>query len=377
MPARLMADNAPLAADTFGVSNDGITRVIIAEAGTSYIWLDERDGLHGLKLDGLTVKQTADGFATLTALAAPLPRAHLNACLRTRTGVFLVGLDALAATGVQVARSADGGASWSTVTVDPTVAGFSRVCPGSFVECDDGSVLVHRDPNAGAHDHVRVYRSTDDGATWAMVLDPLEANAATQGSLAYIRGRAFLVSGDNVHNLIVHRSVDEGVTWEVTLDAGPRRLFDANFKCRNRICLRPDGTRLYVYTRANPGGQRYVSPDGAGSSWTLEADPFGVQAIHGIQASAQRLWAVRDIAGLTLLQSADDGATWTNLGSIRGGATNAAGVFATHQVAAGAPPVGILAAFTGRPSLGGRRPQRGTEIEREPRPGDDEEAPDV
>ena len=302
--------------DNFYVSDDGLNVVTKPLTAVTYLWLDERDGqtMMFFTIPDTTVRVSTDGGDNISALSGSLPRAHANACIKTRTGVYLVGLVNSSGVGVQLSRSTNGGASWSTVTVDSTVSGSSRVHYGSFIECDDGSILCHRRPGAGLHDHVRVYRSTDDGATWVTVLDPIEANSGTLGAMSYIRGVVLLGTGDGVHDLIVHRSTDNGATWSMVLNAGSKRLFGASFPVRSVFALSTDASRIYFYTQSNPGAQRYFSTN-QGASWTLETDPFGLQAIYGICSTPRALFITKDVSGLGLYRSTDDGASVTSLGA--------------------------------------------------------------
>jgi len=311
MPARQAVFNG--ASDTYIVSDDGLNVYQKTLQDLVYPWLDERDGRNMMfLLSGTTVKVSTDGGDTVTTLSGSLPRAHSNACLKTRTGIYLVGLAASEGVGVQVARSVNGGSSWSTVTLDTDIVGASHVFFGSLIECDDGSILAHRRPNGGLNNFVRVYRSTDDGATWTTTHDPSAPDGSSLGAMSNIRGVILLANGDGVSNLRLWRSTDNGGSWTQVLNAGGRQLFDANSSVRSVFALKTDGTRIYFYTSTTPGAERYYSTD-QGASWTLESLPAENVNIWGIISTASALFITRDVSGVRLFKSVDDGQTQTEV----------------------------------------------------------------
>ncbi len=144
-----------------------------------------------LAIAGPPVRTAPDSAWVPTGLTGPV-----------REVVSLVNGTLLARTDAQLLRSEDGGASWRSVAV-----------PGSA-----GAVAVDPlDPaTAYAAGTEGLYKSTDDGATWASVLPTAETVQAVAASpadpaLVYL---ALTRAPTNSSDFRFLRSRDGGVTWE-------------------------------------------------------------------------------------------------------------------------------------------------------------------
>lgn len=317
--------NSPAVTGEWERSSDGVSFDGQTLTGLSSLWFDERRGAIMLALTATDeIQRSTDGgdiWSVLTALPAA---GHNNACFEHSGGVILVGQPANVGGEIRVFRSTNGGVSWSDVLVATRIAGNSRVYPGTFVECDDGSILMHDDPNAGGSDDVQVYRSTDQGATWTLVL----TTAAVQAALSYLynQGIAYLLADDGVQSLQLYRSTNHGVTWADVAPAGmaAQNLLGASSKIRNAVARIPSTGEQIMVTASS-----FWRSTNQGVTWTEDAASSPGPSTRGAIAvtMAGSIFAVRDIAGTVIRRSTDNGASWTTLSTIQSGATNASMIF--------------------------------------------------
>ena len=336
MPLLRAAANSPNILGQWERSIDGVTFVNQALAGLSHVWLSERNGLTVLALTAaLTIQRSIDGGDVWAVLAALPAAGHNNSCFEHSLGAILVGQPANAPGEIRVFRSVDVGVSWSDVLVATRIAANSRVYPGTFQECDDGSILMHDDPNAGLGDLSRVYRSVDQGATWAVSLSPAAGFGATLGNLGYLPGRqvAYFLTDDGIASLKLYRSTDEGLTWTDQAPAGlaAQNLLQAGFKTRNAVAfLRSTGEHL-VTTAAS-----FWRSSNLGITWTEDAPSSPGPSTRGglIATQESSILVARDIAGMTMRRSIDNGVSWVTLSTLQGSATAAASIYATAALGA-------------------------------------------
>lgn len=329
MPALRAAANSPNILGQWERSTDGVAFVSQALAGLSYVWLNERSPTVLLALTAAqTIERSTDGGDTWTALAALPAAGHFSSCFQHSAGAILVGQPDNAPGEIRVFRSTDGGASWSDVLVATRIAGSSRVYPGTFWEADDASILMHDNPNAGLGDLSRVYRSTDGGASWALVLSPGAGAGATLGNLTYIYGRsiAYFLTDDGVNSLKLYRSTDHGLSWSDVAPAGlaAQNLLGASTKTRNAVA------RLLNGQHAVTTGASFWRSSDQGLSWVEDAPSSPGPNTRGgpIATIEGSILVSRDLAGMTMRRSVDNAASWVTLSTLQGGATNAAAIFA-------------------------------------------------
>jgi len=136
--------------------------------------------------------------------------------LRKQNGTYLVAVD-LTSGAPAIARSVDG-VNWTFTTLPNT----ARPTPG-LTECDDGTVLV---PSDGAAGPGLVFRSTDDGQSFATALTPSGVTTAHVG-LKYFPGLNTLfayVSKDTGSTAspgtAVYLSSNQGQSWVSVFTSG-------------------------------------------------------------------------------------------------------------------------------------------------------------
>ena len=187
-----------------------------------------------------------------------------------------------------IIRTADGGRTWKPVPA----ANIPEALPGDGAFAASGTCLVvhgsrHAWFGSGGASRARVYRSVDQGLTWAVAETPIMAGNASSGvfSLAFSdANHGIAVGGDyrlereSGDNLAI--TSDGGKTWAF---AGTTRL--RSF--RSAVAYVP-GTRGRRLIAAGPGGTD-ASDDG-GATWT----PLGDDGFHalGISPADGTAWAV-------------------------------------------------------------------------------------
>jgi photosystem II stability/assembly factor-like uncharacterized protein len=216
----------------------------------------------------------------------------------------------------------DGGASWSASQPLglPEVADFFIPGEIQFVDLQQGWIMVHL--GAGmSHDYIGLYRTSDGGISWQLILDPLSASeiqGCQKTGMSFSStgiGWLTLDCGGVVPGAGFHMSEDGGSTWiQISLPApsGSPDLF-TNAYCSTAapiIFERAIGQLLVLCSSGSSGEIEenfvYRTPDG-GRTW--ESHPFPGEEIDVIDS--ETFWAI----GPSLSLTRDGGKTWVQTGT--------------------------------------------------------------
>jgi hypothetical protein len=229
---------------------------------------------------------------------------------------------------LKVARSTDGGATWTTRFVDwvgDPGANASLAASGDIV------AVAYQD--AAAAD-LRCAVSTDAGASWRRSLVDAAGTAGAATAVA--------VGSTGVIHLAYHESVAGDVKYASSADGGatwtPPRTLDASASdCGRHVSIAVNGSSVYVaYYDATAGDLRLGVLSGSGS-WTSSAlDTTGnvgqCPSLRWDPASTTAWLAYHDVTNsrLKIARSIGGVSSWSTAGLANGGVVDDAGITGLH-----------------------------------------------
>ena len=198
----------------------------------------------------------------------------LQARSAAKTSTHLV----VATTDGYIYRSDLSGQSWAAVD------SFAGVLLNCIVA--DGDTLYLGTQSSG------VYRSVDNGATWALYGTGIGSNNVTH--LVKYHQQLYAATFDN-NIWMLHNSTN---TWQMMTNAG--------IGCHYILSLRTINDKLYT---VGNGGSGIAVYDSASNYWNLLPQPLGFQQVWDMCLANGKLYAA---STLGLFVSADNGQSWVN-----------------------------------------------------------------
>jgi photosystem II stability/assembly factor-like uncharacterized protein len=237
------------------------------------------DGTGALAGDNAYVAITIDGGATwrqasVTRAAWPNGGDIQSVHARSASEIFVAGKAAGSGNGPRIARTSDGGATWTGI---PQTGSQNNLYAIDFFDAIHGVVV-------GTGVNARKSATTDGGITWEpdghIGSDPTRSlsfygvDAVAGTSIAYASGGNVVGSGRFAE---VRKSTDNGLTWSATALGSS---LPGNSKTANSVLALTDEI-IYVSTQ---GFRIYRSIDG-GASWSTENLPAGSSDLRTICAT--------------------------------------------------------------------------------------------
>jgi hypothetical protein len=298
-------------------------------------------------------------YATLDPMAASDMLSDERAMVTAGSGgTWIAVLESRNTTGildrdVRVARSTDGGATWSTQYVDPNAGSDSLHDTEPFVATDGAGtwIVLWTVKDGGAMDfELFISRSTDDGATWSMptlfsAQRPSTPNTAHTPQLAYAGagvwvatwGSSFGGPFGSDDEVAVARSVDGGMTWSAPAPLNSDASVDTGYDVQPQIASDAAGKLVVAWVSNKTFGGTLTPQNHAlaarsidsGATWSSPA-AVDARAVSEGEISGIQLRVATDRAGTwtaawetqaapagpgkaaaVMARSTDDGASWT------------------------------------------------------------------
>ncbi len=222
----------------------------------------------------------------------------------------------------RVARTTDGGATWS-VTAVPGADSLQFRDVHAF-SADRAFVL-----SIGNGPQSRIYRTLDGGASWALSFENADPNAFFDCFSFWDEQRGFAFSDSHEGEFTLIRTMDGGSTWSridpaVVPDARPGEgAFAASGTC---VVTRPGGLGWFS-TGASAVDTRVIRTTDYGDTWAEAVTPIASKAgSEGISSTAFRDdlhgavfggdYTKRDSIFANMAITRDGGATWAPQGPV-------------------------------------------------------------
>lgn len=240
------------------------------------------------------------GAKTASGSATAMP-GQLSAAV-SEGGIILTTQRNTTATAANIYRSADKGATWTTVL---TVAGgFNCV-----VFDEAGSEIALATSRGSATGSGAIHRSTDGGLTWTTVLSGMNATGASAANGAVFLNGNFAIASDLTPNggRKFYYSSDAGLTWTQSATTIGATTGDSIKDCY----LFATGEGLMVAnSTAGPTLIHIRRSTDFGVTWPtnlMSGTVFGPAGVYGCEATGVAF--ARDTTGV--YRSTDKGATWS------------------------------------------------------------------
>lgn len=202
-------------------------------------------------------------------------------------GVHAVSADVAWASGsgATVLRTTDGGATWRRV---PVTGEGADSLDFRDVAAIDSLTAYAMSAGEGERGRGRIYKTTDGGATWALVFSDTTRGLFLDAISFWDRDRGIAVSDPVNGRFVVVATDDGGRTWRRPADTGMpvARPGEAAFAAGGAALTILPPAQAWFVTGGTPGGRVFRSDDG-GRTWVA----YDVPAVAP-QAASSGLFAV-------------------------------------------------------------------------------------
>ena len=232
-------------------------------------------------------------------------------------------------------RTSDGGSTWQSVKMQTSAMNMEFFAPGQigFSDTQNGWMLVHMGVGM-MHDYVSIWKTSDGGASWNVVVDPDKDNlpmSCYKNSLWFRDPQhGFLAGscGGVQKGLFMYATADGGATWQalnLPAPAGHADLFTSDNIMNDGEGLVFKNAQLgYFLVRSHftnaktISGWLYLTRDG-GQTWKPEPLPTGWGSLDFWDADTG--WflgasAADSFEGTRVFSTADGGTAWKGLTSV-------------------------------------------------------------
>ena len=211
-----------------------------------------------------------------------------------------------------VRKSTDRGMTWR----DVAPRGVADVDFRDIEVIDDRTVFLM---SSGEGPESRIYKTTDGGATWALLTTNLEPKGFWD-CMSFWDATHGIIVGDPVDGRFTILTTSDGATWQML--KGPSANKEEGAFAASGTCIFTRGTREAWFGTGGTGGGRVFHSEDSGKSWSVAKTPIrhdsanaGIfslaftDALHGIAVGGD--FMKPDESTGTIAITNDGGKTWT------------------------------------------------------------------
>ena len=295
----------------FSAASRGLSEIKIVDANT--VWGIAYDG-SGLGLDIQEFTVTTNGGASWNPGIINVGNTALqitNISPVSGTTAWVGAFDSTNGLG-GVFKTSDGGSTWeqqnSSAYTTPGVSWFNVV---HFFNANVG--LTMGDPIGSGLGEFEIYKTTDGGANWtaisaAALPNPLSGEYGYNGGYAAAGGSFWFTTNKGR----VYRTTDQGVTWAVS----QAPITDFGGEAQNGRIYFSDANNGYLQKNVVAGAvttRTYATTTNGGTTWSATAPFTGTRFILNYIPGTTNMVATSQAAPVGTSISYNNGVTWTDL----------------------------------------------------------------
>lgn len=217
--------------------------------------------------------------------------------------------------GFHLSRSIDRGATWQEVL---SLGQARMLTPHSITERDGTAFFLEYQTATSASVPVRLWASTDSGATWS-VRFTFQGRRHGHGIRTAPDGALWAFFGDSDEQSGILRSTDGGFTWQSVLETEQARVVDAVF-ANGDLLFGQDIPRQPLFPHAGrltPQGELTLTQQLPGPSYSILALPQGGYLMGITREPTGDVYPTGEAGESAHLLGSVDGVTWQTLASFR------------------------------------------------------------